>query len=123
MPLSALMDTSSYVIYVNNLVSNFNRGTLQGRIDHEALDQSVFRYRVGSYYSAKLAVDYMSSADASRVNDWWESKTQLMFDEAAEVGSVSGVSSLFIANRNAPMSIAIEGDITYWRGTIELESF
>lgn len=93
------------------------------QIRSEVLTQRGRRYvyKWGDYEEIKLPVDYVSGTNASVINSWWDTNTELLFfitsDTATEVHSV------FITNKSRPLAKYVKPYDTYLKGTIQLEGY
>ncbi len=80
---------------------------------------AMYRYLWGKFKRAKLSLEFISSADMTRVNSWWGANTPLvLFDSLGDV-VVSG----YLTNGSAPIDSLVKPYTDQFKGTIELESY
>jgi len=78
-------------------------------------------YKWGDYYQAKLKVDFISGANASIINSWWDTNTELLF--FINSSTATEVHSVFIANKIKPLDTYIKPYDNYLKGAITLEGY
>jgi len=84
---------------------------------HRLQNGDMYRYKTGAYDKFKFKLRYFSSSDASIVNSWWESNTELMF------WIDSDVSSVMLTNKSKPVGQYQKPYTDLMQGTIELEGY
>lgn len=107
-----------------------------------------FNYIFNNYQTFEVPVDYVHSDNAAIINSWWLSDTKLIFYKVRETspgyglledggfflledgqqmefepGYISEVFSVYIVNRDKPLSQITKPYDYYYRGTIQLESY
>ena len=84
-------------------------------------------YKWGDYDQIKLDVDYISANNASIINSWWDTNTELLFfinsGEPLGGGIISEVHSVFIANKTKPLTKYVKPYDDYLKGSITLEGY
>ena len=85
---------------------------------HRTKGGKLYRYRWSAYERFKFELSFVTSADASVINSWWENNAALLFlDE--DLGFVA-VTSVVITNKSQPMSTRIMPYTEFYKGVIEL---
>lgn len=86
---------------------------------HRTRTGANYRYIWGTYKRAQLKVNYISSADMTRINSWWGANTAVVLYDLSSVAVVSG----FLSNASAPIDMMVKPYTDQFMGVIELESF
>jgi hypothetical protein len=87
--------------------------------NHRTLSGAKYVYKWGTFDRVVMNVDYLSSADMTRVNSWYGANTPLrLFDINSTV-----VVSAYIANADKPIANYVAPYTDMFMGTIELESY
>lgn len=86
---------------------------------HRTRSGGRYHYKWGDYFRRMYSVSFVDSAFKSRVNDWWNENTALLF---MEDGSTQ-VHSVRIVNIAQPIGGYIAPYDDLFTGTIELESY
>lgn len=98
--------------------SNFEK---HNRTEHRTQGGKYYRYKWGDFRTIKFSADWLDSSDASLVNSWWDSDSELLFfvtsDTATEVFSV------MIMNDNTPFAQFNKPYDNYYKGKMELETY
>ena len=81
-------------------------------------------YVWGTYNKLKLPLDFVSQANASIVNSWWETQLPLrLFVTSDGATSCSDVTSVRITGDSQPFTVYQMPYTEYYQGTIELEGY
>jgi len=95
--------------------------TSQTRSDMRTPAGKLYQYKYGDYKSFDLSLEYFPSSEASIVNSWADTNTDLLFfvtsDTATEVNSVR------IMNDESPFSEFNEPFVDRWKGSLTLETY
>jgi len=76
-------------------------------------------YKFGSYDAIEFEVRYVSSSDASIINSWWNTNTELLFMKEGE----TSVFSCMLMNNRAPIGAIERPYSDQYKGTIELGEY
>lgn len=76
-------------------------------------------YKYGDFDAFKFDVNYVSSSDASIINSWWISNTELLFMKIGE----SSVFSCMLMNAVIPIGNVVRPYHNQFRGTIEIGEY
>lgn len=86
---------------------------------HRPRSGSQYRYKWGEFFRKKFSLTDVSSSDASLVNSWWGSNTDLLFTQ----DSGTTVNSVHIVNGKTPLGGQMEPYDDLYEGSIELEGY
>jgi len=100
---------------------NYKGGEKQLRTEHRTKAGKLFLYKWGDYKSFSFTVNYLPASDASLVNSWWDSNTELLFlitsDTATEVHSV------VLMNKDTPFQSFAKPYADLYKGKVLLEGY
>jgi hypothetical protein len=86
---------------------------------HRTLAGRNYRYTWGEYSRTKFNVDFLTSADMTRINSWWSANTPLvLYDMNSTV-----ISSSYIVNPTKPIDGLVPPYTDMFRGMIQLEGY
>jgi len=80
-----------------------------------------YLYKWGDHDLIKLSVDFVSNANASIINSWWDTNTELLF--FINSSTATEVHSVLMTNRTQPLAKYEKPYTTYLKGTIQLEGY
>jgi len=88
---------------------------------HRTQSGRQFSYKYGDYEHFEFSLNYVSEANASIVNSWFNSRAELLFFVTS--GSATDVYSVMIMNNDNPLSGYNKPYDTYRKGKLILESY
>lgn len=88
---------------------------------HRTLSGKQYQYKFGSYENFAFSLNYVSEANASIINSWWDSRAELLFFVTS--GSTTDVYSVMINNKDNPLDGYNKPYDTYRKGKMILESY
>ena len=80
-----------------------------------------YSYKWGDYEQFEFSLNYVSEANASIINSWWDSRAELLFFVTS--GSSTDVYSVMIANTDKPLDGYNKPYDSYRKGKITLETY
>ena len=86
---------------------------------HRTRSGDRYVYKWGEYVRFKMSVKYVSSENASMVNDWWSENTALQFYEEGS----TDITSCQITNKNTPFGEFVKPHNDLFEGRLELEEY
>lgn len=84
---------------------------------HRLENGDYYVYKTGEYDRIQFKVKFFDSSDASLVNSWWESNTELQFYDGTNVASV------MLRNDDTPFSQFQKPYTDLMQGMIKLEGY
>ncbi len=95
----------------------------QGKLGskHRTLSGRLYVYTASTFIKHNFPVEFMTTANASIVNSWWENNTELLLFITSD--SITEVQSLLLVNKDEPMNKFIKPYNTYKSGVLKLESY
>jgi hypothetical protein len=101
---------------------SYEGGKKQIRSDHRTKSGRMYRYTWGDYDRFKFDLEWVAGTDASVVNSWWESDTELLFFITSS--TATEVHSVMIMNNESPLRSFNKPYDDYYRGkAILLETY
>lgn len=86
---------------------------------HRTRSGAQYRYTWGTYKTAKLPVEMLSSADMWLINAWWAANTALRLYDMSSTVVVSG----YLVGAEAPINQFVKPYHDMYKGVIELEGY
>lgn len=100
---------------------NYKGGEVQLRTEHRTKSGKMYLYKWGEYRKIQFNVNYLPASDASLVNSWWDTNTELLFfitsDTATEVHSV------VLMNKDTPFQQFNKPYADKYKGKVLLEGY
>lgn len=100
---------------------NYKERKKQIRSDHRTKAGKLYYYNWSNYKKFDVPVELVEASDASIVNSWFDSNTQLLFFVTS--GSVTAVHSVMIVNDETPFQERMKPYPDKFKGTLLLESY
>jgi len=99
---------------------DFTRKDAKKETALRACGGTLWVYKWGDWDQWKFGLTFINSNDASIVNSWWKSNTELQFYSSNDT---SDVSTVLIRNKNTPLGKMQQPYTTLFRGMIELSTY
>jgi hypothetical protein len=80
-----------------------------------------YNYKWGNYERFEFSLNYVAEANASVVNSWWDSRTELLFFITSDTNT--DVYSVMIMNKDNPLLGFNKPYDVYRKGKLILESY
>lgn len=115
----------SYVLFDGTSTVSFDPGydikydSRKVQSTHRTRSGAGYFYKFGDYRHVKFGIEFVSSADMTRVNSWWGANTTLRLFDLNSTVVVSG----FLSNASAPIDGHVLPYSDQFQGVIELESY
>lgn len=88
---------------------------------HRTKSGAQYSYRWADYERFEFSLEYVSEANASIINSWWNSRTELLYFISS--GGSTDVYSVMIMNNENPLDGYIKPYDSYRSGKLILESY
>jgi len=98
---------------------DFKRAGQKIEDSHRARSGKRYVYKWGSYDRFEFSLEFVSSADACKVNSWWGGNTDLLFVQEGQ----TDVSSVRLVNDSRPLESYVRPYMDYYSGKLELETY
>lgn len=86
---------------------------------HRPRSGTQYRYKWGYYSEFKFSVDFVNSRDASIINSWWSTNTELLFMDE----DTTKVYSVVFQNSDQPLTTRNKPLLDQFKGKIELGTY
>lgn len=97
----------------------------QNRADHRSIDGTLYQYKYHSFRSFDISLEWVPATDASIINSWFDTNTDLTFfiSSGTSVNSYEVYSvDVRILNNSSPMNNFQAPYVEYYAGALKLES-
>ena len=93
----------------------------QIRSDHRTRGGKNYSYKWADFKRFKFKVEWLSTANASIINSWFDARTELLFFVTSS--TITEVHSVMLMNNETPLSKYNKPYDNYMKGTILLEEY
>ena len=90
------------------------------RNQHRSQGGALQTYDWSNYLAFTVPLQFVSSADATQINSWWQVNDSVFFTMNTEQGNTTALCK--IVNTQLPLNQFHQPDQTLWRGTLFLEA-
>ena len=99
----------------------YSAGERVTRSDMRTKSGKLYQYKWNDYNKIKFKVTLVTNSNASIVNSWWDTQTELIWFDT-EDGATS-ITSVMLINKDAPFKQFTKPYTSYKQGIIELEEY
>jgi hypothetical protein len=100
---------------------DYKGGEIQLRTEHRTKSGKLYLYKWGDYSKFQFNVNYLPASDASLINSWWDSNTELLF--LITSGTATEVHSVVLMNKDTPFQQFNKPYADKYKGKVLLEGY
>jgi len=100
---------------------DYKAGKIQIRNEHRTRAGKLTLYKWSDYKTFEFEVNWVTASDASHVNSWFDTNTELLF--LITSSGVTAVHSVMLVGKETPLAQYNKPYENYYKGSILLEGY